>query len=362
MNSLVGHDLLQPLHAAHLFTDALWQQLRDPVQRLSVQQIRGALDSTTDLLTGLLDMSRLEAGGLVPEPRDLPLAEVLEPLVSEFRAMAAERGLGFHFLPTRAWTHSDPQLLRRILQNFLANAVRYTDSGGILLGVRRVQGGLRIEVHDTGPGIGAGDRQSIFEEFRRGEDARGQGLGLGLSIADRISRLLGAALTLRSRPGAGSVFAVQVPRVQANEPQAMSGGNRGGWHGRKVLAVDNDPEALAALRAVLEGWGCKVASAGDGEEAAGALERDTAELWVFDYHLEHGDTGVALAQRLRERIGPRPCLLLSADQSDVVRRAVHEAGFVFLAKPVRPLALKSVLDRLMAARAAGQVDETAAAS
>ena len=347
----IGHDLLQPLHAAHLFTDALSQQLADPCQRESVQQIRGALDSTTDLLTGLLDMSRLEAGGLVPEPRDFPLGEVLEPLVSEFRALAGARGLSFAFVGTRAWVHSDPQLLRRILQNFLANAVRYTPSGGILFGVRRIGAGLRIEVHDTGPGIAAEDQRAIFEEFRRGDAAGGQGLGLGLSIADRIAGLLHAPLSVRSTPGKGAMFAVGLPRVEAPRASASPALARTRLSGRRVLALDNDPAALEALGQVLAGWGSAVLAARDGAQASAALENDVADLWLFDYHLDDGDTGVRVAQELAQRFGARPCLILSADRTDAVRHAVQEAGLVLLAKPVRPLALKSVLDRLLAARA-----------
>jgi len=347
----IGHDLLQPLHAAQLFTDALSQQLPEARQRETALQVRGALDSTTDLLTGLLDMSRLEAGGLLPEPRDLPLMEVLEPLASEFRVLAHERGLSFGMVPTRAWVHTDPQLLRRILQNFLANAVRYTARGGVLLGVRRRGAQVRVEVWDTGPGIAAADQRRIFEEFRRGDDVPGQGLGLGLSIADRIAALLDAPLSLRSRPGRGAVFAVDLARVAAPVPAPPSPG-KPGLAGRHVLAVDNDPAALAALRQVLEGWGCSVAVAGDGEAAEAALRMRVADLWLFDYHLDAGDTGVALAGRLRERFDPRPCLVLTADQTDAVRRAVRDADLPLLAKPVRPLALKSVLDRLLAARAA----------
>ena len=348
----IGHDLLQPLHAAHLFTDALSQQLADARQRESVQQIRGALDSTTDLLTGLLDMSRLEAGGLVPEPRDFPLGEVLEPLASEFRALAGERGLSFSFVATRAWVHTDPQLLRRILQNFLANAVRYTASGGILFGVRRMASGLRIEVHDTGPGIAAADQQAIFEEFRRGEDAGGQGLGLGLSIADRIAHLLRAPLSVRSRLGKGTMFAVELPRVESLHSSVSPALGKAGLSGRRVLALDNDPVALDALRQVLAGWGSEVVVAKNGDDAMAALGNGESDLWLFDYHLDDGDTGVQVAQRLTQRFGARPCLILSADQTEAVRRAVQEAGLLLLAKPVRPLALKSVLDRLLAARAA----------
>lgn len=346
----IGHDLMQPLHAAHLFTDTLSQQIANPAQREAVRQVRGALDSTTDLLTGLFDMSRLEAGGLVPQPREFPLAEVLEPLASEFRALAAERGLQFDCVPTAAWVRSDPQLLRRVLQNFLANAVRYTASGGVLLGVRRAGDALRIEVHDTGPGIQPAQQAAIFEEFRRGDGAAGQGLGLGLAIADRIAQLLQAPLTLRSRVGHGTVFALAVPRAATREPAA--GGAKKGIAGIRVLIVDNEPAALQSLRALLEGWGCEVDAAVDGDAAEAAMAANDASLWLFDYHLDDGDTGAALHARLARRFGARPALILSADGSDAVRRAVHEAGLPLLSKPLKPLALKSVLDRLLAARAA----------
>lgn len=346
----IGHDLLQPLHAAQLFADALAQQL--PGRRETVGQLRGALDSTTDLLNGLLDMSRLEAGGLVPEPRDFPLGEVLEPLASEFRALAGAHGLAFAYVPTCAWTHSDPQLLRRILQNFLANAVRYTRGGGIVFGVRRAGGKLRIEVHDSGSGIDADEQKTIFEEFRRGEDAPGQGLGLGLSIADRIARLLHAPLSLRSRVGHGSVFAVEVPLAAPANRASVPFAARSGLAGCHVLAVDNDPAALGALRQLLEGWDCRVSTAADGATAEAVLSAGETDIWLFDYHLDDGDTGVSLWQRLSLRFGAKPCLILSADQGGEVRRAARDADLPMISKPLRPLALKSVLDRLLSARAA----------
>ena len=344
----IGHDLLQPLHAAHLFADALAQRGVGE-QRELARQIGDALDDTTDLLTTLLDMSRLEAGGLLPEPRDVPLADVLDPLVAQFGVIAAERGLRLRHVPTRAWVRTDPQLLRRVLQNFLANALRYTERGSVLLGIRRVGEGLRIEVHDTGPGIEADQRERIFEEFRRGEDAPGQGLGLGLAIAERIARLLGSQVALRSTPGAGSRFSVVVPRARASALPLPASQGLDGLH---VLVVDNEPEALAALAAVLRGWGCVVSAVADGAAAEAVLARGDCALWIFDYHLDHGDDGVALHARLAARGVAAPCLILSADQTGAVRVAAQEAGLPLLVKPLRPLALKSVLDRMLAARAA----------
>ena len=345
----IGHDLLQPLHAAHLFADTL-QQRGDGEQRELALQIGGALDSTTDLLTTLLDMSRLEAGGLVPEPRVFPLSDVLEPLVAQFGVLAPERGLRLRFVPTRTWVRSDPQLLRRVLQNFLGNALRYTDHGSVLLGVRRHGDALRIEVHDTGPGIDAGLRETIFEEFRRGDDAPGQGLGLGLAIAKRIAGLLDSDIRLRSEPGRGSLFAIDVPRANASFPQSSL---QRGLAELRVLIVDNEPQALDALAGVLRGWGCEVVAVTNGDAAAHALTIAPCALWIFDYHLDAGDDGVSLHARLAERFGPVPCMILSADQTGAVRVAAQEAGLPLLMKPLRPLALKSVLDRMLAARVVG---------
>ncbi|MBJ6979281.1 PAS domain-containing hybrid sensor histidine kinase/response regulator [Luteimonas sp. MC1895] len=344
----VGHDLLQPLHAAQLFTDALAEQVAG-TQRASLGQIRGALDSTTDLLTGLFDMARLEAGGLVPQPRDFPLAEVLEPLASEFRALAGDRGLGFDHVATAAWTHSDPQLLRRVLQNFLANAVRYTREGRVLLGVRRSAGGLRIEVHDTGPGIVPAQQTLIFEEFRRGDGVGGQGLGLGLAIAERIARLLGSRVELHSRPGVGTVFAIALPAVPA-PAQAVPAAGRGGLAGAHVLVLDNDPMALASLSDLLQAWGCSVDAVAGSEAALRAHGQRAAELWLLDYHLDDGDTGIQAWQRLAARYAAVPTLVLSADATDAVRREVAEHGLGLLQKPVRPLALKSMLGRMRITR------------
>ncbi|HET9482505.1 MAG TPA: PAS-domain containing protein, partial [Xanthomonadales bacterium] len=209
----VGHDLLQPIHAAHLFTHALAQQARGSAYSDEVAQIDGALSSAESLLASLLDISRLDAGGMTAQVQPFALGEVLRHLAAEYGALARERGLELTHVPTRAWATSDPQLLRRVLGNFLSNAIRYTPRGRVLLGCRRRGDALSIEVWDTGPGIAEADRALIFEEFRR--LARGgTGLGLGLAIAQRIARLLGHPLALRSEPGRGTMFAVTVPRAE----------------------------------------------------------------------------------------------------------------------------------------------------
>lgn len=351
----IGHDLLQPLHAAHLFSGALRQRLGSEESIRLAEQIDGALDSTTSLIGDLLDMSRLDAGVLVASPRAFALDEVLRPLLEESSALANERGLQVRGIPTRAWVMSDPQLLRRIVQNFISNALRYTENGRVLIGVRRKGERLRIEVHDSGSGIAPEQQALIFEEFRRGNQARGQGLGLGLAIARGIAQVLNVPLGMKSTPDRGSVFFVEVPRVAAL-PQVSQRHNN--LAELRVLVVDNDPIVRAALAEVLQGWGCEVAICHDGLMAEHALQQRAADIWILDYHLDDGDTGIALHQRLLAAFGSAPSVLLSADQTGSVRQAAQEASLPLLMKPLRPLALKSMLDRLLAASGVVQLRDT----
>ncbi|MBH1362758.1 PAS-domain containing protein [Stenotrophomonas maltophilia] len=348
----VGHDLIQPLHAAQLLTDAMSQHIESGFLDSFLRQIRGALDSTDDLLSGLLDISRLEAGGLVADPRPFALSTVLDPLAQEFSVLATARGLQFRYLRTNAWVHSDPLLLRRVLQNFLANAIRYTRHGGVLLGVRRHGQCLSICVHDTGPGIAAEQQAVVFEEFHRVDRSNGQGLGLGLTIAQRIAALLHAPLQLRSVVNRGSVFSVCVARSAAPaapriEPPANAGST---LRGTRVLVVDNDADALAAMQQLLLSWGCDVIAL-RGAEGIEAAAHDAA-LWLFDYHLDDGDTGVELFTRLAAAHGPRPTVILSADTGAETREAVRGTGLSLLSKPFRPLALRWAINHLLASPAA----------
>ncbi|HHA2642556.1 TPA: PAS-domain containing protein [Stenotrophomonas maltophilia] len=344
----VGHDLIQPLHAAQLLTDAMSQHIESEFLDSFLRQIRSALDSTDDLLSGLLDISRLQAGGLVADPRPFALSSVLDPLAQEFAVLAAARGLHFGYVRTGAWVHSDPLLLRRVLQNFLANAIRYTRHGGVLLGVRRQRERLSIGVHDSGAGIAAEQQAVVFEEFHRVDRSNGQGLGLGLTIARGIADLLDAPLQVRSAPGRGSAFSISVaratpPAMPSAVPAAIGNSTLKGVH---VLMVDNDEEALQALRQLLLSWGCEVTAVTD--VAAIGSSAQQAVLWLFDYHLDDGDTGVALWKRQAALYGPRPTVILSADTGSATRDAVRAAGLSLLSKPFKPLALRWAINHLLA--------------
>jgi CheY-like chemotaxis protein len=342
----VSHDLTQPLHAARLFTDALAQRSEDAGVAPQVARIAGALESAEDLLGGLLDISRLDAGGLAAQPVDLPLQPLLDGLAREAGVMAEAKGLSLRCVPTSAWVRSDPQLLRRVLQNFLANAVRYTPRGGIVLGVRRRGAeSLAIEVWDSGIGIAREQQRLVFEEFRRLQRG-GQGLGLGLAIADRLARLLDAPLALRSRPGRGSVFSITVPRVAARSTPAVTAPVPAAAAADlplRVLVVDNDTVVLEATRQLLESWGATVRTAATPDEALRAAAALSPQAWVLDFHLDDGATGDALHQALSLRHPRGGGIIVSADHGETVRQAVLAVGATPLTKPLKPLRLKSLL-------------------
>src|SRR5690606_38930368 len=210
-------------------------------------------------------------------------ADLMAGLGSEFGVLAAQRGLRLDVVPTRLWLRSDPQMLRRILQNFLANAVRYTERGRILFGCRRRGGHVDIEVWDTGPGIAIDDQPLVFEEFRRLQ-SQGQGLGLGLSIAERTARLLGHPLSLQSWPGRGTVFSLRVPRAEpAARPATAAPPEPLQRDGGCVLVVDNDASVLRAMESLLTGWNCRVLLAGTLAEALAALAVQRPDVVLLDY-------------------------------------------------------------------------------
>jgi len=342
----VSHDLMQPLHAAQLFAHALAERGYDAA---NARHLNDSLAATEGLLAGLLDIARLEGGRLHPQPRDFPLAEVWEPLAAECRALARDRSVRLSVVDSRVWVHSDPLLLRRVLQNFLSNALRYSERGRVLLGVRRRAGGLRLEVWDTGPGIVEEERGLIFEEFRRGSAAGGQGLGLGLSIAQRVAALLEHPLGLRSWPGRGSVFYVDVPRATtAYHSTAPTAADVRPLPAGRALILDNEPAALAALGALLNSWGWEVHAASHAGQALATPWRP--DLCVLDYHLDRGQTGWDVLLKLRRDYPDVPAVMLTADRDGELRQRLLDAGVVVLYKPLKPLAMRQVMQKVMVGR------------
>jgi Na+/proline symporter/signal transduction histidine kinase/CheY-like chemotaxis protein len=365
-----SHDLLQPLNACRLFLSALCDRLERQDQSASLhdeerdiaRHAAAALQSGEQLLVTLLDISALDGKSVRPQKSDFRLDTILAPLRAEFAELARKRGLEFTCRASDAVVASDPNLLRRIVQNFLSNALRYTQTGGVLLGCRRRGGALSIEIWDTGLGIPDDKQSAIFEEFTRlSPPVEGEkGLGLGLAIVARIAAVLGHPITVRSRVGRGSVFAVTVPlgtRQTATEvlPQAQPHGDP--IAGLRVLCIDNEPEILRGLRVLLTGWGCRVETS-SGTDAIAAAQRLHPHAVIADYHLENGDTGLDLAERLRRHLGrPLPVLLATADRSEDVLGTARAKGVDVLYKPVRPAAMRSWLGRV--ARMADALPENA---
>ena len=347
----VSHDLLQPLHAAQLFSQALREQLDGSGGAAATASHLGdSLGVTEGLLASLLDIARLEGDQLECRPRDFALTEVMDPLAAEFSALASERGVPLRVVSTGVWVHSDPQLLRRILQNFLGNALRHAHSGEVLLGCRRDGADIRIEVRDTGPGISKAEQTLIFEQFRRGSQASGQGLGLGLAIAERMAGLLGHRLELRSWPGRGSVFSVRVPRASRPlQPRTRCERTEVAEQGAgRALLIDNEPEALRALETLMQSWHWSVAAV-SGPEGLSAVPWQP-DVLLLDYHLDHGVTGLDVLARLRDEYGELPTAILTADRDAELRQCLLRADVAVLYKPVRPLALRQWLRRVDAAR------------
>ena len=349
----VSHDLMQPLNAARLFSAALSHQedeISSEAQQL-VHHLDSSLRSAEDLISDLLDISRLENGKITPNPQPFPLSALFDTLGAEFKALAQEQGLKFRVRGSNLRVDSDIKLLRRILQNFLTNAFRY-GKGPVLLGVRRRGAQLCLEVWDRGPGIPEDKRQVIFEEFKRldSHQTRAEkGLGLGLAIADGLCRVLGHELQVRSWPGKGSVFSVTVPLATHQMPLAASPAEPKSQplSGTQVLCVDNEDSILIGMNSLLTRWGCQVWTARNRSECEALLSKGVhPQLALVDYHLDEGDTGAALMAWLRTRLGePVPGVVISADGRPELIAQIHAAGLDYLSKPVKPAALRALLSR-----------------
>ncbi|MBK3867372.1 response regulator [Pseudomonas stutzeri] len=352
-----SHDLLQPLNAARLLVSTLRERSLPASEQHLVERAHQALEGAEDLLTDLLDISKLDQSAIKPDIDVYPLDDILLPLVSEFQPVAAAAGLELkHYIPRYA-IKSDFRLLTRILRNFLSNACRYTDHGSVLIGARRRAGTLRIEVWDSGRGIPQEDLQSIFLEFNQlgtGKSAKSSGVGLGLAIVERIAKMLDYRVLVRSRPGCGSVFSIDVPLAEAVPRERISApviapqlGDP--LPGRRLLVIDNEESILHSMAALLGQWGCTVVTATDEQSALAALNGVAPDAILADYHLDQGITGWEVVLAVREHFADTlPVVMITADRSDQCRQQLQGCGVPVLNKPVKPGKMRSVLSHLLA--------------
>lgn len=351
------HDLLQPLNAARMFLAGLRTRLPDPATRALAGNIDSALAAQDGILASLLEIARLESGTLQTDVRDIALGPMLDALARDAGVLAQARGLRLDHVPTRVWITSDATLLRRLLQNLLSNAVRYTARGRIVLGCRRTGDAVRIEVHDTGPGIPPNRQREIFEEFRRLDDGvdSERGAGLGLAIVDRTARLLGHRISLRSRPGVGSVFAVTVPLAPPGAhpapAPARAPGDDSPLHGCRVWYVDPDAGACAAMRERLTQWQCTVVFAGTSADAATTADHAAPpDVLLLCTRSDAADVA-ALWRRLQTGWTAMPLVVLLVEHEDAGLRALADVGdWSILPMPVRPPALRALLSQRLLRR------------
>ena len=357
-----SHDILQPLNAARLYVTSLIERQEAGADGGLVQNIDASLEAVEEIFTALLDISRLDTGAMKPEMTDFRISELLQRLEVEFAPLAREKELDLIFMPCSLAVRSDRRLLRRLLQNLVSNAIKYTPKGSVLVGCRRRGGKLRIEVYDTGIGIPHAKRRAVFKEFHRlDQGARvARGVGLGLSIVERIARVLDCELALKSNVGRGSRFSVEVPRATAAivepVPHAVPKAATGQLAGTVVLCVDNERTILDGMQTLLGGWGCRVLKAVDLVEALAAIEGSGLEPdgLLVDYHLDGGN-GLGVITELRRRYGhDLGAILVTADRSLHVREKARAAGVQVLNKPVKPASLRALITQWRVQRVAAE--------
>lgn len=355
----VSHDLLQPLNAARLFTGALEEQpLTEPLQQL-VSSISYSLMGVESLISTLVDISKLDAGVIQPDLSVFALNDLLDNLATEYLQVARSENLRFRYVPCRLDVQTDFNLLARILRNLLTNAVSYTAKGGrVLLGARRLKNSVVVQVLDTGPGIPAHHLEKIFQEFQRLDQAtqphRDQGLGLGLAIVDRMAKMLGLTVRVRSCPQRGSAFSVEIPLAsdKAPGPVALPSLEASAWPLESPCAwiLDNDLAICEGMESLLNSWGCATKAAQDSEGLDALVAASTAlpDVLIVDYHLGQDRSGLRLAEDLQKRLrASLPVLVITANHTHTLKAEIKKQGYLLLYKPIQPLSLRQALTHLM---------------
>jgi Na+/proline symporter/signal transduction histidine kinase len=353
-----SHDILQPLNAARLYVTTLIERGGREDRRL-VDNIDASLEAVEEIFGALLDMSRLDTGALRPEFASFRIDELMRQIELEFAPLATTKGLDLTFIPSGLVVRSDRRLLRRLIQNLVSNAIKYTPEGRVLVGCRRCGDHLRIDVYDTGVGIPQSRWRDIFVEFHRLDQGAkiARGLGLGLSIVERLARVLDCTIGLESEAGRGSRFMVTVPlsnaapvELPAREDTRIDPSQ---LVGVTALCIDNEPSVLDGMETLLRSWSCEVIKAPDLETALAVIGESPLmpNGLLVDYHLDHGN-GIEAITELRRRFGDLPAILITADRSPAVREQARTQGILILHKPIKPAALRALLAQWRMMRAA----------
>jgi signal transduction histidine kinase/CheY-like chemotaxis protein len=357
----VGHDLLQPLHAARLSLSALSESSQAPQQQRLIAQVDHALSTIEELLGTILDLSKLEAGVVQPSVQTLPLDELFRAVAVDLEPIARSKNLTLQARRTDALVKSDALMLKRILQNLLANAVQYTERGGVLLAARGRGGSVQIEVWDTGPGIAVSEQEKIFEEFHRGaaaERSHAGGFGIGLAIILRMADALKHRIDLCSRPGQGTRFSILVPRAEAGvlaQPHSKEKGGAArqayGLSGIRAVVIDSDAAVVESLRPLFERWGCETRFVADAAGAAALLAAEPAfrpDIILADYHAANGGRGLAAIAQIRQAFGRDiAAIVITGDPSRATADEAAAAGCEALPKPVKPAELRALILHLL---------------
>ncbi|HHJ17628.1 MAG TPA: response regulator [Gammaproteobacteria bacterium] len=354
-----SHDLRQPLHALGLFLGELRERIDDPVMRdRLLQQMGASIEAMTELFDALLDMSRFDTGAVQPELRNFRVDHLLQGLEQEYTARAAARGLTLRRVSCNAVIRSDPLLLRRILRNLIENAIRYTETGGIVIGCRRDGEGIKLQVCDSGIGIAEQQLEKIFSEFyqlNNPERDRHKGLGLGLAVVKQLAGLLGHEITVRSQPGKGCLFSLRVPSSSLETDESVHEIDNGTFTDRLesacVLIVDDDDAVREGSRGLLEVWGCVVLTAATIEEALHeiALSSRQPDVMVTDFRLRDQVSGIQVINRVRSSTGMHiPAIMITGDTAELGTEALRESDITLLHKPVNPGRLGTLLRFLLA--------------
>jgi signal transduction histidine kinase/CheY-like chemotaxis protein len=350
-----SHDLRQPLHALNLFAAQLRYEKDQAERDRLALRIDTSVANMNELFNALLDISKLDAGAMTASVSEFPVSRVLSRIAATFTQAARDKGLRLRMVLSSAWVRSDPILLEQILLNLVANAVRYTPTGGIVVGCRRTGDMLRIDVCDTGIGIAADQQDRIFGEFYQvaAPESSKVGLGLGLAIVERLCAVLDHPIDLSSTPGKGSRFSVTVPRMPAGTvstamvaPTAAAAPDN--LAGKDILVIDDDALALEGTGGLLRSWGCRVIAARSEREALAKLNGNAPDLIISDFHLQDGRTGIDAIGVLRDAFGRAiPAFLISGDITQELLRESGPSTHHLLHKPVNPMALRAIMSGLL---------------